>query len=397
MTPQPAVDLGPIVGVAFIGAVLALCPLLWLWWREREAPLAEHLRKLTLATLVLSFDLVMFGAFTRLTDSGLGCPDWPGCYGSISPLGAEAHIQAAQDAAPHGPVTHGKAWIEMVHRYFAAGVGVLVAVLAAATWAEFWRSRRARGQGWTPVRGLRAPPSPWWATATLVWICVQGGFGALTVTMKLYPAIVTLHLLGGMVLLALLAAQSQSYARGALPLPAGLYVAAMAVAALAMVQIALGAWVSTNYAVLACTDFPTCQGAWWPAMDFGHGFTLLRELGQAQGGGALPLTALTAIHVAHRLAAYIVLPACLALAWRLHAKGGEALRHWAVALLVIALWQLASGLGNVLLGWPLLVAVAHTAGAAALVIVLSLLIVRAHQARQRSPAADSAHSAHATS
>ena len=390
VSTPPSVDLAPLLGVALIGAALALLPLLWMWWREREAPLAEHLRKLTLVTLMLSFDLVMFGAFTRLTDSGLGCPDWPGCYGSASPLGAVAHIQSAQELAPHGPVTHSKAWIEMIHRYFAAGVGALVLVLTGANWLEFWRSRRARGPEWTPVRGLRAPPSPWWATATLVWICAQGAFGALTVTMKLYPAIVTLHLLGGMLLLALLAAQSQAYARNALPLSRSLYAGALALAALTAVQIALGAWVSTNYAVLACADFPTCQGAWWPAMDFDHGFALLRELGQGSAGAPLSLEALTAIHMAHRLTAFVVLPACVLLAWQLHARGGAALRRWAIALVLIALWQLASGLGNVLLGWPLLVAVAHTAGAAALVIVLTLLIVRAHQARQRHPAFDTA-------
>src|SRR5690606_36014966 len=129
-------------------------------------------------TLFLTFDLVLFGAFTRLTDSGLGCPDWPGCYGSASPIGARAEIAAAQEAMPTGPVTHGKAWVEMVHRYLASGVGVLIIALTVLAWRERARLRRAGAQG----HGLGL--NPWWPTATLVWVCLQGAFGALTVTMK---------------------------------------------------------------------------------------------------------------------------------------------------------------------------------------------------------------------
>ena len=374
-------DLAPIAGIALLGLVLALVPLAWVWLRHRGAEPATRLQALTWLTLFLSFDLVLFGAFTRLTDSGLGCPDWPGCYGHTSPLGAGTDISAAQAALPSGPVSHGKAWVEMIHRYLATGVGVLILVLAAASWRERWRA------GWTEVRGLRAPLSPWWATATLVWVCLQGAFGALTVTMKLYPAIVTLHLLGGMGLLALLAAQSQAYARAAVRLPAPLYGGLLAAALLSIVQIALGGWVSTNYAVLACSDFPHCQGAWWPAMDFAQGFTLQRELGAGKEGAFLPFAALTAIHYTHRLGAYVVLGALALLAWRLHAEGSAESRRWALVLSGVALWQLASGLSNVLLGWPLLAAVAHTGGAAVLVVALTLLITRATQGWRRVMAA----------
>ena len=270
---QPLYDLAPIARVALMGIALAAGPLAWVWLRNREAGDVGRLQALTLLTLFLTFDLVLFGAFTRLTDSGLGCPDWPGCYGNASPLGASADIHAAQTAMPGGPVTHGKAWVEMIHRYLATGVGVLITVLAIASWLDARRRRREGGEG----------VSPWWATATLVWVAVQGAFGALTVTMKLYPAIVTLHLLGGLGLLALLAAQLEAYRRAPLPLPGALYRTALAVFVLCVVQIALGGWVSTNYAVLACTDFPTCQGAWWPAMDFDHGFTIWRALGRRQG------------------------------------------------------------------------------------------------------------------
>ena len=346
-------DLTPIVSIALVGALLAIGPAAWVWRRQRGRGASARLHALTVLTLCLTFDLVLFGAFTRLTDSGLGCPDWPGCYGSASPLGAHAQIGAAQSVLPEGPVTHGKAWVEMIHRYLATGVGALIVVLVVLSWPH------ARQR--------------WWALATLVWVCVQGAFGALTVTMKLYPLVVTLHLLGGMVLLVLLAVQVPQ--GEPLPVSRGLFRGALALAGFSALQIALGGWVSTNYAVLACDGFPACRGSWWPAMDFEHGFALLRELGAGKDGGALPFAALTAIHYVHRLMAYVVLIAMLLFAWRLHA--GERLRPWAWGLAALALWQLLSGLSNVVLGWPLIGAVAHTAGAAALVTLLALLITRA--------------------
>ena len=374
MPDQPLYDLAPLAQVALAGIVLAGGPLAWIWLRHRGAGTAGRLRALTLLTLFLSFDLVLFGAFTRLTDSGLGCPDWPGCYGNASPAGAHHEIRAAEAALPGGPVTKGKAWIEMVHRYLATGVGVLITVLALASWIAHRRARR---------QGESGDVSPWWATATLLWVCIQGAFGALTVTMKLYPAIVTAHLLGGIGLLVLLAVQAQAYVRSPLALPFGLKLGVFAVLVLALVQSALGGWVSTNYAVLACGDFPTCQGTWWPTMDFDHGFVLRRELGQTTGGEWLPFEALTAIHYVHRLAAYVVLAAVALLAWRLAARRREqpASGRWAALLGGVALLQLTSGLSNVVLGWPLVAAVAHTGGAAALVTLLAVLATRALQAR----------------
>ncbi len=365
---QPAsYDLAPLAGILLSGALLALGPLLWLGLRHRDANPAARLQALTLLTLFLTFDLVLFGAFTRLTDSGLGCPDWPGCYGSASPLGATVEIDVAQSALPGGPVTQRKAWIEMIHRYLATAVGALITVLAVLSWIA--------------ARKQRLPVSKWWATATLLWVCLQGAFGALTVTMKLYPAIVTAHLLGGLVLLALLAAQSQVYQRAPLVIAPRLYAGALAIAVVSMLQIALGGWVSTNYAVLACRDFPTCQGNWWPAMDFEHGFALLRELGAGKDGAALPFAALTAIHYMHRLGAFVVLAAMALFAWRLWASGEAALRPWAWGVAGVGLWQLGTGLSNVMLGWPLIGAVAHTAGSAAWVVLLAMFITRAQQAR----------------
>ena len=368
---QSLYDLAPMFEVMALGLAIALGPLAWVWWRSRGSTPVRRLQALTVLTLFLTFDLVLFGAFTRLTDSGLGCPDWPGCYGSASPAGAHTEISAAQQAMPTGPVTHGKAWIEMIHRYLATGVGVLIMVLTVGAWRQDATHRVL---------------SPWWPTVTLVWVCLQGAFGALTVTMKLFPAIVTLHLIGGLVLLALLCVQAVRYARatsGAVPVPVapGLRTLLVLAMVLVSVQVVLGGWVSTNYAVLACTTFPTCQGSWWPAMDFAQGFQIWRPLGVLKDGSHIDFAALTAIHYVHRLFAYAVLLVLLLLAWRLRG-GAAALRAAAPAqarqLSVQARWllglsalQLATGLSNVILDWPLVAAVLHTGGAAALVVVLT--------------------------
>jgi cytochrome c oxidase assembly protein subunit 15 len=228
---------------------------------------------------------------------------------------------------------------------------------------------------WQRKRG--AAVNPWWPAVTLAWVCLQGAFGALTVTMKLFPAIVTLHLLGGMVLLALLCRQAVAYSHVEQGAPAGTLPAQarawlLAATALLWLQAALGAWVSTNYAVLACSEFPKCQGSWWPAMDFAQGFEFWRELGKTGAGGHLDFAALTAIHYVHRLVAYVVLAALGIAAWQLlRSDGMHRAGRWLAGL---ALWQLATGLSNVVLGWPLVAAVSHTGGAAALVVVTTWAI-----------------------
>ena len=365
----PLYDLSPLVRMLVMGVLLASGPLLMVYLRNRRATPLGRLHALTLVTLFLTFDLVLFGAFTRLTDSGLGCPDWPGCYGNASPLGASQAIDAAQQAMPTGPVTPGKAWVEMVHRYLAMGVGVLITVLAVAAWL-----------GRKPIDG-RPTVSPWWATVTWVWVCIQGAFGALTVTMKLFPAIVTLHLLGGYILLAMLTVQAVLLARqqglfATTAVSAPLRMAIYMVLALLILQAASGAWVSTNYAVLACTDFPNCQGSWWPQMDFGHGFEVWRPLGYSQDGTHISFQALTAIHYSHRMLAVVTLLVLAVLAW--HLSTAPALRRHAQALGVLLALQLATGMSNVVLDWPLVAAVLHTGGAGALVVVLVRLLVATH-------------------
>jgi len=390
-------NLSPALQLMLMGVVVALGPLAWVWLKSRNAPTAKRLRVLTLVTLFLTFDLVVFGAFTRLTDSGLGCPDWPGCYGHASPVGAQLHIDAAQTAMPTGPVTHPKAWVEMIHRYLATGVGVLIFTLAFITWRERRRqSPPDAGPTLSPGETMRDSElselakyksniSPWWPSFTLLWVCLQGAFGALTVTMKLFPAIVTMHLLGGMVLLSLLKVQGVRYAiaqgeLSPLPLQGATRFFIGATFALLWLQIALGGWVSTNYAVLACTDFPACQNSMWPAMNFREGFTFWRQLGAGLNGENISFQALTAIHYVHRLSAYLVFAAMIGLAVKLYKI--QALRNAARWLLGLAVLQFATGLGNVLLGWPLAAAVMHTGGAAALVIVLTGIVCVSRSANQ---------------
>jgi cytochrome c oxidase assembly protein subunit 15 len=386
-------DLSPALRLMIAGILLACGPLLWIWMRNRHASLPRRLQALTVLTLFLTFDLTLFGAFTRLTDSGLGCPDWPGCYGKASPAGAHADIAAAQAALPSGPVTHGKAWVEMIHRYLATGVGVLILTLAVATWIAVRRQRRAGGAPAAPGQrgGLAAVPlSPWWPTATLLWVCLQGAFGALTVTMKLFPAIVTLHLAGAVVLLALLCVQASRYSRAATGRPPtalapGLRALVLLALAMVSLQVLLGGWVSTNYAVLACNTFPTCQGRWWPEMDFSQGFQIWRELGLLRDGGSIGFAGLTAIHYAHRLFAYAVFAVLGLLAWRL--RDEPALRRPARWIGGLALWQFATGLSNVVLDWPLVAAVSHTGGAAALIVALTWTACESRSARRALPAA----------
>ncbi|MEO5735481.1 MAG: COX15/CtaA family protein [Rubrivivax sp.] len=380
MNPHDLIDLAPALRLLLLALVLALLPLSWVWLRQRGADTRTRLAALTALTLFLTFDLIVFGAFTRLSDSGLGCPDWPGCYGEMSPFAARADIDAAQASASGGPVTWGKAWIEMIHRYLAMTVGVLILVIAAVSWRERFGDRRRDRK---PIHDCdsghdRLPLSPWWPTAALLWVMVQGAFGKYTVTLKLYPAVVTAHLLGGLLLLALLALQHAAFqaplAAADPPLPQRLRALALAAMAALVVQIALGGWVSTNYAVLACTGFPTCNGQWRPQTDFAAGFTPLRELGRAAHGGVLQFDALVAIHMAHRLFAVVATALLATLSWKLWRSAGAAPRRFGAALGWLLFAQLASGLSNVVLGWPLVAALAHAAGAAALVLTMVLLL-----------------------
>lgn len=347
-----------LIQLAIMGVLAALLPLAVVWVSSDS----NKYRKLVWVTAFLTFDLIMFGAFTRLTDSGLGCPDWPGCYGHANPVQAHAHISAAEAVMPEGPVTVMKAWIEMIHRYLAMGVGVLIIAIMAIAW-RLWLKSGRRDNAF----------SPWLPSFLLLFVCVQGAFGAWTVTLKLQPVIVTIHLLLGMGLLMLLAwlgARQNNY-----PTVGGAALSLRASAAVALVllfiQIALGGWVSTNYAALACLDFPLCHGAAVPQMDFANGFTLWRDLGKTADGAFLPFPALTAIHWVHRMFAIVVVAY---IGWiALHARtiaGLERVATWLVAVLCM---QFLTGVSTVFLKWPLALAVIHNGGAAALVLLLTML------------------------
>lgn len=385
MTEQQLYDLAPALELMAFGLLLALGPLCWVWWRNRGTGPSKRLQALCVLTLFLTFDLVLFGAFTRLTDSGLGCPDWPGCYGTASPISAHAQISEAQAAMPTGPVTHGKAWVEMIHRYLATTVGVLIIAMTVMSWKQ---AKAARRQGRPEI--VRGAMSPWWPTLTLIWVCMQGALGAWTVTWKLFPAIVTLHLLGGTGLLALLAIPASAMSlKQADQRPAvigkRLRTALWLCLALLVLQVSLGGWVSTNYAVLACTTFPSCQGSWWPAMNFGEALEIWRPLGLLKDGSNISFEALTAIHYTHRLAAYVVVAALAGLWWAL--RHASALVKQRRLLGFFVALQVLTGLSNVVLDWPLVAAVLHTGGAAAMVtiVVWSLAVTRSDAVTTNRP------------
>ena len=324
-------------------------------------PASRTERALLLAATLLALLVLGLGAYVRLSDAGLGCPDWPGCYGQLLGVPDAPHELAdAARAFPERPLDHGRAWKEMTHRYAAGTLGLLVLVIALAAWR---RKRR-----WlTPENGL------------LGLVALQAALGMWTVTLLLKPVIVTLHLLGGMATWALLLVLWRRELQPATPALPGFGRLALAAVFL---QIALGGWVSSNYAGLACDSFPQCRpDVWWPATDFAQGFTLLRELGATASGDALPAAALTAIHLAHRLGALAV--ALLVGAYALRCRRASVARGNLV-LGALAL-QLLLGIANVLLQLPLALAVLHQLGAA--LLVGSLLLSASGTKQRRSGAA----------
>ncbi|MGV0981080.1 MAG: COX15/CtaA family protein [Polynucleobacter sp.] len=349
-----------LMELAAIALVFAGLPLAYLWTR----PGYNFFQKLNWVLVFMTFDLIVFGAFTRLTDSGLGCPDWPGCYGTSNPWHAIGEIQLAESNLPTGPVTVIKAWIEMIHRYLAMTVGALILIQVAVAWSKL------RSLGMKPLIG---------SLGLLVLVCIQGAFGAWTVTLKLQPIIVTIHLMLALVLLACLTTYAQqeweerssSVLRFQLkPLSAKLLL--LAVIALC-IQIFLGAWVSTNYAVLACPDFPTCMGTLFPETDWQEGFTLWRALGLNAQGESISPVALQTIHWAHRVFAVVAVAALGLLgisALQLSNAGLSGLGKFAKLLLGLLILQAITGVSNVVFQWPLLAALMHTGGSAALVFCL---------------------------
>jgi cytochrome c oxidase assembly protein subunit 15 len=364
-------QLTSLAQMAITGVLVALLPASMVWMSSDE----NKYRKLVWTCVFLTFDLIVFGAFTRLTDSGLGCPDWPGCYGLANPFLAHKEIAAAEALLPTGPVTVFKAWVEMIHRYLAMGIGVLIVAMMATAWMQW---RKGRRPGFEPAM----------PTFLFFFIVLQGAFGAWTVTMKLQPVIVSGHLLLGMGLLALLAwfgcrqnavhnALAGKKARPAAPPPVLRTIRWLAVAAgvVVVAQLALGAWVSTNYATLACTEFPTCGGKLVPDMDVEQGFHLWRELGKTAAGHYLPFEALTAIHWVHRNFALVVVAVAGYTAYRAWNIAG--MEKLARGIAIMLGMQVVTGIATIYLNFPLTIAVLHNAGAAMLVLMLAMLNYRA--------------------
>ena len=266
--------------------------------------------RLALFATLLALIVVLLGAYTRLTHAGLGCPDWPGCYGFISVPNSEAQLAHAELHFPDAPVEAHKGWNEMVHRYFAGTLGLLISVLAGRAWVH----RRQPGQ---PVK------LPLFLLAVVI---AQAAFGMWTVTLKLWPQVVTGHLLGGFATLSLLFLLTLrlSGVLPALTVPRRLQHWATAGLLLVIGQIALGGWVSSNYAAVACIDFPTCHGQWLPPADFANGFHLTQHIGPNYLGGQLDSDARTAIHLTHRIGALLVTLVLLGLAWQLKARRHDA-------------------------------------------------------------------------
>lgn len=315
------------------------------------------LRGLTVAAVGLALVVVVLGAYTRLADAGLGCPDWPGCYGHLGVPDTEAEVWAAEAQFPDAPVEADKAWIEMVHRYFATALGALILGMVIVAF---------RIPNGVPGGVPRALPA-----ALLALVILQGAFGAWTVTLKLWPQVVTAHLLGGFATLALLWLLALRLGIGPKEKVAARFGRLATVALVVVVaQVALGGWVTSNYAALACPDFPTCHGDWVPAMDFQQGFDVLQTVGPNYLGGLLDSEARIAIQFAHRLGAVAVLAAVGLLGWRLW-QAGSPLAPWVLGLLAVQ-WTL--GILNVLLNLPLAVATAHN-GCGAL-LLLALVTVR---------------------
>ena len=314
---------------------------------------SRRTRILVAAAVALATIVVVLGAYTRLVDAGLGCPDWPGCYGMILVPETADEIARAEAAFPESPVEADKAWPEMIHRYAAASLGLLVIVLAVLAVKD--------GQSWKlPV-------------ALVALVIAQGAFGAWTVTLKLWPQVVTIHLLGGFATLALLWVWWLKLRGRVWMVDPALHSLSLATLLVVVFQVALGGWLTANYAALACPDFPTCHGVWIPDMDFAAGFDIFQDVGPNYLGGLMSSDARVAIHVVHRVGAVAVVLFAGWLAFRLGS------RPMACMLGGVLIVQLALGIANVIFALPLAVAVLHNAGAAVLLLVVLTVNYSTHR------------------
>ena len=312
--------------------------------------------KLSFLAVMLAFTVVLLGAYTRLVDAGLGCPDWPGCYGFLTVPEEQHEIQVATEAFPDAPVEADKAWSEMIHRYFAGGLGLLIAALAVLGFVN-----RAKKE------------QPLALTFSLLGIIIfQAALGMWTVTMGLLPIIVMGHLLGGFITLTLLLILFLNIRHGN-PIAWGSSVRTLALLGVIIVfiQIVLGGWTSANYAAIICEDFPTCQGAMIPPLDFSGAFTISTEGVNSYFGGHLDNASRVTIQWMHRLGALVTTLYLMFLIIKLFASGWKKFALWILAVLVA---QVSLGITNVVLSLPLAVAVAHSGVAVLLLMSLAPLV-----------------------
>ncbi len=311
---------------------------------------------------LLTLMVIVLGAYVRLSDAGLGCPDWPGCYGKlIVPEGSSSQIEEINLVYPDRPFEKDKAWKEMLHRYLASILGFLILILTFLSWSkkQFLNIRLFSG-------------------ILLALVIFQGILGMLTVTLLLKPIIVMLHLLGGLTILSLFywkLLREQSM-HGVFVSEGNKKLRALVVMALVVLffQISLGGWTSSNYAALACPDFPTCQGKWWPKMNFFEGFILWRELGIDYEGGTLDSAARTAIHMAHRIGAIITTIIIFYVGARNIFSKSRYLKITGIIVLMLLIAQILLGIANIKFHLPLSIAVAHNGVAALLLLSLVTLL-----------------------
>ena len=311
---------------------------------------------------LLALVVIVLGAYVRLSDAGLGCPDWPGCYGKlIVPEGSNSQIEQMNKAYPERPFEKDKAWKEMLHRYLASALGLTILILAILSWSK------------KQFSSIRLSSS-----ILLALVIFQGLLGMWTVTLLLKPIVVVFHLLGGLTILSLLywlMLQTQSaggffVSKGNTELRPAVSIALIVL----FCQISLGGWTSSNYAALACPDFPTCQGAWWPKMNFFAGFIFWRGLGIDYEGGTLDGAARTAIHMTHRIGAVITTIVIAYVGLRNIFTNTRSLKLTGSIVLILLIIQILLGIANVKLSLPILTAVAHNGVAALLLLSLVTLL-----------------------
>lgn len=336
--------------------------------------------KLAIVACGVAIIVLGMGVFTRLADAGLGCPDWPGCYGHLLWPNEHHEVEAANAAFPDMPVEHDKTWPEMIHRYLASSLGLFtIALLVMAVQAR----RLAKKPEQQP---LKLP------AFLLGFIILQGLFGMWTVTLKLWPQVVTAHLLGGFTtisLLWLLALRLNNkywhLSRTMAPRLDAVKPIAVVALMVVVVQIALGGWTTSNYADIACPDFPTCQGAFLPPMDFANGFNIAQHIGPNYLGGQLDNAARVAIHISHRTGALITALVVGLLAARLYFLGAKKFQKLAKLIAVVLLVQLLLGVSNILFHFPIAVAVAHNLVGAMLLLSVVTANYYLRTARLKSP------------